>query len=395
MSSGPLLVLWLVSVALSAALRSRVFATFLGILTGVCTLLWIALAPLLETDALRFAFAALQVTVFVHFVSLVRPRLRPWPWRFAVSIPALWFAAGTLLALPWGLAAAMGLPTPGWWIPYLIAAFGTVQSLRGRLSRFDLVLDGAPTAALQRYPLGKTAGRNEPALRIVHLADPHLGPFMSPRRLRRLCEGIAAEDPDLVLLTGDLLTMESQQEVEELSEALSPLAKLDGRVFACLGNHDLEAMDTVEESYARNGIRLLVDEGASVETRAGVVQVVGVDFVWRRRREHLNGVLRRVARPGDARLRILLLHDPWAFADVPEGEGDLVLAGHTHGGQLGLLSLGVDWTVLRLFAPGRPDHGFWARGRDRLYVSRGAGHYGFPLRLGVPAEIALVQLHLP
>ena len=91
--------------------------------------------------------------------------------------------------------------------------------------------------------------------------------------------------------------------------------------------------------------------------------------------------------------RIILLHDPGAFRHLPEGEGDLVLSGHTHGGQVGLLSLGLSWTFLRLFGLKLPDHGFWARGRDRLYVHRGTGHYGFPLRLGVPSEESVVSIH--
>jgi len=93
-------------------------------------------------------------------------------------------------------------------------------------------------------------------------------------------------------------------------------------------------------------------------------------------------------------LRVLLIHDPGAFKQLPAGEGDLVLSGHTHGGQLGLLRLGLPHTVLTLFGV-VPDHGLWARGTDRLYVHRGTGHYGFPIRLGVPAEHSLLQIHLP
>ena len=70
----------------------------------------------------------------------------------------------------------------------------------------------------------------------------------------------------------------------------------------------------------------------------------------------------------------------------------MVLAGHTHGGQIGLWSLGAPWTLGRaLFA--MPDHGLWSRGTDRLYVHRGTGHYGFPLRVGVPAEESVLELH--
>ena len=60
---------------------------------------------------------------------------------------------------------------------------------------------------------------------------------------------------------------------------------------------------------------------------------------------------------------------------------------------MGLVSLGLSWTFLRFFGLRIPDHGFWSRGPDRLYVHRGTGHYGFPLRLGVPSEESFVRVH--
>ena len=74
------------------------------------------------------------------------------------------------------------------------------------------------------------------------------------------------------------------------------------------------------------------------------------------------------------------------------GPGGLVLSGHTHGGQIGLVSLGLDWTVLAMSKGRFPDHGLFGLGSSRLYVHRGTGFYGFPLRLGVPGEASLLEL---
>jgi predicted MPP superfamily phosphohydrolase len=214
---------------------------------------------------------------------------------------------------------------------------------------------------------------------------------MSVARLRRITERAVERKPDLVLLTGDFLTMESQSDPELLAAALAPLAALPGRCFACFGNHDHEAPETVRSALARAGVTLLVDEARELETAAGRVQILGLDFVWRDRKQHLERVCAAEPRkPGH--LRIALLHDPGAFKHLPAGEADLVLSGHTHGGQVGLVSLGLPWTLMRLFAR-MPDHGFWARGSDRLYVHRGTGHYGFPLRLGVPGEQSMLFVH--
>lgn len=60
---------------------------------------------------------------------------------------------------------------------------------------------------------------------------------------------------------------------------------------------------------------------------------------------------------------------------------------------MGLISLGRAWTFLRPFGTSMPDHGLWARGRDRLYVHRGTGHYGFPVRLGAPNEESVLSVH--
>jgi predicted MPP superfamily phosphohydrolase len=194
-----------------------------------------------------------------------------------------------------------------------------------------------------------------------------------------------------VLLTGDFLTMESQSDPELLAAALAPLRGLEGRCFACFGNHDHEAPDTVRGALERAGITLLVDDARELRTPAGLVQIVGMDFVWRERKEHLARVDAAHPRVPGA-LRIVLLHDPAAFRHLPEGAADLALSGHTHGGQVGLVSLGLEWTMLRVFM-NAPDHGFWARGSDRLYVHRGTGHYGFPLRLGVPGEESVLLVH--
>jgi predicted MPP superfamily phosphohydrolase len=230
-------------------------------------------------------------------------------------------------------------------------------------------------------------------LRIVQITDPHLGPFMSVSRLRRICERAARREPDLVVLTGDFLTMESQADPRLLGEALSPLSSLQGRCFACFGNHDHEAPVVVRRALRDAGVELLVDQAVDTATPAGPVQIVGVDFVWRDRAAHLARVCAEHPRkPGV--LRLMLLHDPGAFRHLPDGQADLVLSGHTHGGQVGFVSLGLPWTLLRLLM-NAPDHGFWARGTDRLYVHRGTGHYGFPLRLGVPAEESLLRIHMP
>lgn len=385
------LVGWLVIVATARLLRGGPFVYFVAVLLGIESLIAVAIAP--AVGPVLPVFGALQVAVHLNLLALARPRMRSLPYRLLVSWPAAFFIGGTLLALPWGIVAAFGVHVPLVWIPYALAAIGLVQSLTTKREEIDLVvgtttgLDGSRVAP---HPRG--SGRVARPLRIVQISDPHLGPFMSVARLRRIAERAVEADPDLVLLTGDFLTMESQSDPDLLLDALAPLKALEGRTFACHGNHDHEAPAIVERALRENGVVLLVDDARTVTTPAGRVQIVGADFSWKDRDAHLARVCAAHPREPDA-LRVVLLHDPSAFKNLPAGEGDLVLAGHTHGGQVGLLSLGLEWTFLRFFGDRIPDHGFWARGSDRMWIHRGTGHYGFPLRLGVPAEESVLRVH--
>lgn len=376
----------------TALLGSRRFGWGFTLFRGALVLIHTSLSVYLyhRLPHLRPALWVLAVIAYTSLVEVVPRSKRGAVYHTLISIPAAFYLSATFLALPWGLLAAAGLQLPLAELPLLLAAVGTVQSLWTRPELIDISIRDGVVPGLSRTR--GTSVRVDRPLRIIQLTDTHLGPFMSASRLRRICERAVSASPDLILLTGDFLTIDSQSDPEPLRHALEPLRALPGRVFSCVGNHDYEAPDIVQGALAHAGARLLVDDQASVETEAGPVQVLGADFRWRDRSAHLKELTERFPRHPGA-LRVVLLHDPGAFRHLPEGEGDLVLSGHTHGGQVGLVSLGLDFTMLRIFAKNLPDHGFWGRGRDRLYVHRGTGHYGFPLRIGVPAEDSILHVH--
>jgi predicted MPP superfamily phosphohydrolase len=255
-------------------------------------------------------------------------------------------------------------------------------------------LGEAGPAEITRIPVERHRGREprplaEDSLRIVQIADPHLGPWQSIRQLQTNLESLLARGPDLVLLTGDFLTMEGRGSPGALAEALEPLRACAGRCYAIFGNHDHEAPDEVRQALESNGIDLLMDEERLLDSSIGKIQLIGADYRGRGREEHIQELLGRVSRRPD-HIRLLMLHDPLTFLHVPEGDVDLTLSGHTHGGQVGLISFGLDWTVLSRSR--WPDHGLFARGAGRLYVHRGTGFYGFPLRIGVPGEASLMEI---
>ena len=384
---------WLAIVGAAWVWRSRTYAMFAAVVLGLPTLIGLALRD--HLGPLGWGVPYLQLALAMHLSALmIRPRMRPTWFRVAVSIPGLWFAACTFLAVPWALLVAVGLPPWGAWLPFALGALGLVQSLFTREETIDIVLDGESVPRLARHSAGSRRSQDDARehprqLRVVQISDPHIGAFMSVERLRAICQRAVEREPDLVLVTGDIMTMESH-DAAVVTRALAPLAAMQGRVFACHGNHDHEAPEVIAQAYEELGIRLLVDEAERVDTPAGPVEILGLDYRWRGRDAHLAEVCARWPRRRDCP-RLALLHDPGAFVHLPEGTADLVFSGHTHGGQVGLLSLGLPHTFLSLVSS-IPDHGLWARGRDRLYVHRTTGHYGFPIRLGVPAEQSLLRI---
>jgi uncharacterized protein len=378
--------LWLLVLVVRGRRR---FIPFFALIGGIHALASMAIVPLLKWPLPLVM--ALQTCTYVLLLPRRGRGLRSPLYHTVVSLPGSWWFAGTLLALPWALSAAVGHALPYAWLPFAIACVGLADSLLPVEEVIDVVLD-ATTAGEepQRHRSPKPPQLGRP-LRIVQITDPHLGAFMSERRLRAIASRAVARNPDLVLLTGDFLTMESNSDHQALARALAPLSAARGRTFACLGNHDYEALDVVRSALKAAGVQLLVDDAACVDTPAGPVQVLGFAHRWQDRAAHFAAVCKAHPRKAGA-LRLMLLHDPGAFRHVPEGESDLVFSGHTHGGQIGLLRLGLPHTIVSLLTK-IPDHGLWARGRDRLYVHRGTGHYGFPLRLGVPAEYSMVQVH--
>jgi len=393
--------------------RGRQYAAFTGVVVLISFPIAVLLAIRLEAllgPAVGWLFVYAFVAAGVHATRLVHARLRTRLYRYAVSLPGMALQALGALSLPyfalmlpirgllWGFGASDVLASLRWLdlLPVVVVVGAVVSSAGLRRETVRFALGGEGPEELERMPVERYR-RRAPALahrplRIVQIADPHLGPWQPIHRLKARLEELIAHDPDLVLLTGDFLTMEGNGTPGCLTEALAPLRRLEGRCFACFGNHDHEAPDEVRAAMVANGIPLLVDDAVVAETVVGPVQILGADFHRQERPDKLAALFDAHPR-ADGLPRLLLLHDPLHFRDVPPGEVDLALSGHTHGGQIGLVSFGLDWTVLTRSR--WPDHGLFGHGGSRLYVHRGTGFYGFPLRIGVPGEASVMELTLP
>ncbi len=212
-------------------------------------------------------------------------------------------------------------------------------------------------------------------LRVAHLSDFHLGlPSRGGVAVERAVEWTAKRRPDLVCLTGDLLSRGSGEERLRLL-----LARLPEPSFAILGNHDFAiARDPFAERTEMSDltpVRLLSDESEVIELHGKRVRVAGSDprARWSRRRKRP-----RELAADDADLSILLCHFPQVVDDLPEGAFDLVLAGHMHDGQICIPYPGGK---LRLAHPtARYTSGVYRRPGGVLHVSPGLGTTFVPFR---------------
>lgn len=227
---------------------------------------------------------------------------------------------------------------------------------------------------------------------IAQLSDVHIGPFTTADYIRRCVATTNALQPDLIALTGDYISWDQEAE-GEVAHALGGLHAPHG-VFACLGNHEEEGHteETITGLFAAAGIRVLRQERASIQLRGETLGLAGIDCprgstVALYRRDLLRR-LEGLAMPATA--NILLSHYPDVFDRAAETGFDLMLAGHTHGGQLSLDFISRGLNLSRYLY--RYNSGWYEKHGAQLYVNRGIGTTGVPIRLGARPEITLLEL---
>ena len=268
------------------------------------------------------------------------------------------------------LAAFLGVP---FFALFLLVAYGWFEARR------DPVV-GPYTVALADWPAGT------PPLRIVQLSDIHFGwPDMPEARIHRIVVQVNALNPDLIVLSGDYQGGKLwDADIGTMDVAVRPLRGLRARlgVIAVRGNHD--GPYWTQKVFAKTPILLLQNRWIDL----GPVVVAGLDDITGQPDPKHAAASTIQGAPAGKPL-ILLAHEPNFFQWLPK-RVDLMLAGHTHGGQIRLPLVGGRSTgspYLDKHLRGRFDeHG------QTMIVSSGLGTSIVPLRIGVPPEIALISL---
>ena len=222
--------------------------------------------------------------------------------------------------------------------------------------------------------------------KIVQLSDVHVGPTIGRAFIEDMVARTNALEPDLIVITGDLV----DGTVSVLRDAVAPLAALRAKdgVFFVTGNHEYySGVDEWIEHLPSLGIRVLRNERVVIGAGPDAFELAGVDDWSAGGRVHGHGPDLPRALEGRDRSRalILLAHQPKQIFEAAQSDVDLQLSGHTHGGQM--FPFGY---LVRLQQPYVA--GFHMHEGTALYVSRGTGYWGPPMRVGSPAEITQIEL---
>ncbi len=228
---------------------------------------------------------------------------------------------------------------------------------------------------------------------IVQISDIHLGPYMDEHDIARYVARIDQLAPDLVVITGDIT-----DGLDHAPRTFPSLGRLRARcgVYAILGNHDFYAgADQVTEALARyTPFTVLRDEFVVLEVDGAKLCIIGLDdrgMDWARGLRHCDTLERLAARAPHRVPKILLTHRPDLFPQASRLRIDLVLCGHTHGGQLAVPLPGRRPATLAHFMTRYP-RGTYRRGRTTLHVNLGLGVTGQPVRVATPREITVLRL---
>ncbi|HEY0544925.1 MAG TPA: metallophosphoesterase [Pyrinomonadaceae bacterium] len=229
-------------------------------------------------------------------------------------------------------------------------------------------------------------------LKIVAISDLHAGrPYINEAKLEKVVEMANATEPDLIVLLGDFIARDKDENLLMTPEIIaSKLKGLHARygVYAVLGNHDWNFNgERVTRALEAAGIRVLENDVAPIQHDGQTVWLLGVPDFWMRQPIDIRPALAKINAPGPV---IALTHNPDVFPTLPPNVS-LTLAGHTHGGQVNIPFYG------RPIVPSqygeRYAAGYIQENNRQLFVTTGIGTTGLAVRFRVPPEIAVLTIN--
>ena len=243
-------------------------------------------------------------------------------------------------------------------------------------------------------------------VKIVHFSDVHSGSFMNKKAVIHGVEKIIAENGDIVIFSGDLVNdraTEMKGYMDVFNKVKAPMG-----VYSTFGNHDYgeyvnwpidgvtKAQNLIDlaKVHKELGWRLMMDEHIELERNGDKIALIGIQNWSAKARFPKYGDMKK-AYAGTEKypFKILISHDPshWDAQVRPEySDVDLTLSGHTHGMQFGVEIPGFKWSPVQYMY--KEWDGLYEEGKQKLYVNPGFGFIGYPGRVGILAEITVIEL---
>ena len=287
--------------------------------------------------------------------------------------------------LSW-LGLAAGGTLFGSWV------YGFTNKYNYQVKRIQLAYDNLPAAFK--------------GLKIVHISDIHSGSFTDKNAVAHGVEKIMAQQPDIILFTGDIVN-DRAEEMEEYKEVFNKLKAPMG-VYSTLGNHDYgdyvtwpykgltkeQNLENVKKVHTEMGWRLLMNEHVVLEKGGEEIALLGIENWSNKARFPKHGRM-DLAHAGTEKypFKILMSHDPshWdAQVKRDYNDVDLTLSGHTHGMQFGVELPGFKWSPVQYMY--KQWDGLYEENKQKLYVNPGYGFIGYPGRVGILPEITVIEL---
>jgi len=223
-------------------------------------------------------------------------------------------------------------------------------------------------------------------LRLAQITDIHYSAYLGDRELERAIAMANETRPHVALVTGDFISV--RRDPLDRCLRLLPRLRAEAGVYGCLGNHEIlaDCEDYLEAAAAKLGITILRGGARRLRFGGATLNLAGVDY----QRTYLPYLRESAGLVEKEAVNVLLSHNPDVFPVAARQGWQATISGHTHGGQVNFELLGEQLNVARFFTP--YVYGLYRVGGSSIYVSRGLGTVGAPIRLGAPPEVNLIRL---